>query len=168
MRYSKRGRGWHGNSLGHSLASRGIKSANKKPEMMSKANRKWDGSTDSGSKYFALRQDGYSHDEAVSYIETGKKPDRMNKFTIAHKSSKLTRFRKGNQDSIEIFAETIDGKKVWFVSVIDEKKIATGEFANRNEAIGYVLRNFKDIDPYYKKQKRKNSPNEWDYVWARI
>jgi len=37
MRYSKNGRGWHGNSLGHSLASRGFKSASNKPQMMNKA-----------------------------------------------------------------------------------------------------------------------------------
>jgi len=123
-------KGWRNESRRHSLAAKGIKTAvNGKPLV-------WDGKTDSDSRYFKLRQDGLSHDEAVKQLTNINKVPVNITETVSTYDIKKANERAG---------------KYWFTP--DSMK-----FFNSNiESIGYLKKGSSTEGYFISSEKHTNS-----------
>ena len=54
--------------------------------------------------------------------------------------AKIKRFKGKSNAEIEVFSEKINGKNVYFVSKITEKKIATSQARNKEHALAWARR----------------------------
>jgi len=98
----KKNVGWANQSKRHSNAKKyghaGGKYATPKARFKTS---KWDGSTDSNSQYFALRQNGYSHDKAVEFIEGKDKKAVKPKKELSDRQKSNLFYEKTILDSID-------------------------------------------------------------------